>query len=126
MTQAKKINYDRRVFRPVRSSDSGEAGSETLFHYSQHDDVVWATYSGGSIQRGQLLAIAAPNGDLEMRYHHVNTSGDLMTGICRSQPELLEDGRLRLHEEWRWTSGDLSSGTSTLEEILPSQYGRGD
>lgn len=41
-----------------------------------------------------------------------------MTGICRSTPEILEDGRIRLHEEWIWTSGDQSSGKSIIEEIV--------
>ena len=31
--------------------------------------------------------------------------------------ELLPDGRIRLHEKWQWTSGDLSSGESVIEEI---------
>jgi hypothetical protein len=51
-----------------------------------------------------------------MRYHHVNTNGELMTGICRSTPELLPSGKIRLHEEWQWTSGDGSKGKSIVEE----------
>ncbi len=56
-------------------------------------------------------------GRLDMRYHQVNDRGELMTGVCRSTPELLPDGRIRLHEAWRWTSGDGSSGISVLEEV---------
>ena len=52
-----------------------------------------------------------------MRYHHVNAAGELMTGVCRSTPELLPDGRVRLHERWQWTSGDGSSGESVIEEV---------
>ncbi len=52
-----------------------------------------------------------------MRYQHVNRDGELMTGHCRSTPELLPDGRLRLHESWQWTSGDGSRGESIIEEI---------
>jgi hypothetical protein len=51
-----------------------------------------------------------------MRYHQVNDKGELMTGICRSTPELLPNGKIRLHEQWEWTSGDLSKGTSIIEE----------
>jgi hypothetical protein len=40
-----------------------------------------------------------------------------MTGRCHSIPEQLSDGRIRLHEQWQWTSGDLSSGESIVEEI---------
>jgi hypothetical protein len=52
-----------------------------------------------------------------MRYHQVNEQGELMTGTCRSKPEILPDGRIRLHETWRWTSGDGSEGSSIIEEI---------
>jgi len=52
-----------------------------------------------------------------MRYEHVNKDGELMTGRCHSVPEKLADGRLRMHEKWQWTSGDQSSGESTLEEV---------
>ncbi|MFN7927544.1 MAG: n-acetylglutamate synthase, partial [Blastocatellia bacterium] len=44
--------------------------------------------------------------------------GELMTGICISTPEVLTDGRLRLHESWQWTCGERASGESIVEEIL--------
>jgi hypothetical protein len=111
------LNYDGRQFRSVSTSGSGDVGSETRFHYRQDGDVVWATYAGGAVRFGTLIAIASADGHLEMRYSHVNTAGWLATGICASTPELLPDGRLRLHEAWRWTSGDLSQGNSVVEEI---------
>ena len=113
----KKINYNGRVFRPIKSSSSGEVDSRTIFHYFQDGDIVWADYSGGAVTNGHLIAIADTDGRLEMRYHHVNSSGELMTGVCRSSPELLDDGRMIIHEKWQWTSGDMSSGESHLEEI---------
>jgi hypothetical protein len=39
-----------------------------------------------------------------------------MTGICHSKPEILSNGKIRLYEEWKWTSGDKSGGKSILEE----------
>jgi len=41
-----------------------------------------------------------------MRYQHINVDGVFMTGECLSVPVVLPDGRLRLEEEWRWTTGD--------------------
>jgi len=112
------LNYDGRRFVSVENSPSGEVGPETVFEYHQDgDDVVWATYGGGSVRFGTLVAKADGEGRLDARYGHVNTSGELMTGECFSVPELLPDGRIRLHEEWRWTSGDRSSGRSVVEEL---------
>jgi len=52
-----------------------------------------------------------------MSYHQINQNGELMTGTCYSKPELLENGRIRLFENWQWTSGDKSKGNSVLEEL---------
>ena len=118
------INYNNRCFRSVSNSGSGEVDSATVFHYRQEGDVVWATYAGGAIKQGVLVATVGANGRLHMRYSHVNQHGDLMTGQCESVPELLENGRLRLHESWQWTSGDRSSGTSVIEEFWQTTDGK--
>ena len=111
------VEYGGRRFRSVENSASGEVGPGTVFAYRQDGDVVSATYGGGDVRSGVLIATADGGGKLEARYAHVNASGELMTGECRTTPEVLPDGRLRLHEEWRWTSGDGSSGRSVVEEI---------
>lgn len=111
------IDYHGRRFYSVSNSPTGEVGAETIFDYHQTGDVVWATYEGGAIRFGTLIAKVDGDGALDMRYHHVNAAGELMTGVCHSTPELLPDGRVRLHERWRWTSGDGSSGESVIEEV---------
>lgn len=115
-----EINYDNRLFVPVVNSDTGEVGADTIFHYRQQSDVVWATYGGGDIRFGTLVAKVEPDGSLDMRYQHVNKNGKFMTGRCRSTPEVLPDNRIRLHEKWQWTSGDLSEGESVVEEVKSS------
>lgn len=113
-----KFNYDNRRFAGVSNSETGEVSSETTFHYRQQDDIVWATYSGGSIRFGTLVAKADDKGCLDMRYQHINQQGELCTGKCFSKPEVLSDGRYRLHESWQWTSGDCSKGNSVVEELV--------
>ena len=110
------VDYDGRRFRSVENS-SGEVGPGTVFEYRQEGGVVRATYGGGGVRSGVLIATADEEGNLDARYAHVNGAGELMTGECRTTPEILPDGRLRLDEEWRWTSGDRSSGRSVVEEI---------
>ncbi len=113
------IHYNNRTFRSVNNTANGEVDGQTLFHYQQQGQIVWATYQGGAIQWGTLIAKVDADGCLEMRYQHINTSGELMTGECRSTPEILPDGRIRLHEKWQWTSGDCSAGESTVDETTP-------
>lgn len=109
--------YNNKLFRSVTNTPNGEVSGDTLFHYHQQGLLVWAEYSGGAIVKGFLLATIQPDNRLDMRYQHVNTQGELMTGICQSTPERLPDGRIRLHERWKWTSGDGSSGESIVEEV---------
>lgn len=110
------MNYNGKTFRPVANTENGEVSSETIFHYHQTKNIVTAEYAGGSIVSGHLIALVDENGCLDMRYHQINDKGVLQTGICRSVPEHLLDGRIRLHESWQWTSGDHSGGTFVVEE----------
>jgi hypothetical protein len=111
------FNYHNRHFRSIANTPNGEVSGDTVFHYQQEGDIVSATYRGGSIVYGTLIAKMDDDGCLDMRYQHINQKGDFMTGKCRSTPTRLPDDRIRLDEEWQWTSGDLSSGTSAIEEV---------
>ena len=92
-----KINYDNRVFKSVSNSETGEVSQDTTFYYHQKDDLVRAEYSGGAIVFGTLIAKVLENGVLEMRYQHLNNTGELMTGKCVSSPEILPDGPYWAH-----------------------------
>ncbi len=111
------INYNNKTFKPVSNTENGETSAETLFHYAQKDNILTASYSGGKIKSGHLIGLVAENGIIDMHYHQVNDQDQLMTGVCSSKPEILPNGKIRLHETWQWTSGDLSSGNSIIEEI---------
>ena len=110
------INYHNKIFKPIHNTDNSETSDETTFHYKQKDNIVTAEYSGGQIKYGHLIGIVDEHGHINMRYHQVNFHKELMTGICTSKPEILKNGKIRLHEQWTWTSGDQSSGTSIIEE----------
>ena len=111
------MNYNNKKFRPLQNTKNGETSSETIFHYKQEGNILQSTYSGGIIKTGHLIALVHVNGNLDMRYHQINTKGELMTGVCNSTPDILPNGKILLHESWQWTSGDKSKGTSVLEEV---------
>ncbi|MDX1544507.1 MAG: n-acetylglutamate synthase [Christiangramia sp.] len=111
-----KINYDNKKFRPLQNTKNGETSEETIFEYKQNGKILTSEYSGGKIQKGHLIGLVDENGNIQMRYHQVNTNGQLMTGICFSKPEILANGKIRLHETWEWTSGDKTRGESIIEE----------
>jgi hypothetical protein len=111
------MNYNDKKFRPISNTENGETSSETLFHYKQVGNILTSEYSGGKIKNGHLIGLVDASGKIEMRYHQVNNQDELMTGICISTPEILENGKIRLHENWEWTSGDYSQGNSIIEEV---------
>lgn len=111
------LNLDGKNFCSIENSENGEVSGETIFNYFQDGKIVWAVYSGGSIIKGNLIALMDDDGRLTMNYHHINKKYEILTGECKSIPEILPDGRIRFNEEWKWTSGDFSSGKSIVEEI---------
>jgi len=117
---SQKVSYDNRLFRPVESTENGEVSGATLFHYRQEGPVLWATYDGGGVTHGHMIGRVEADGALHFRYHHLSLTDenrpDPVSGLCHSRLEVLPDGRYRLYEQWQWTSGDLSAGTSVLEE----------
>ncbi|MFH8344273.1 hypothetical protein [Streptomyces sp. NPDC018045] len=108
------INYDGRRFRPV-GADAGESGRVAVYH--QEGDLLWGEFTGGDARRGVLTGVCAPDGALEFAYCVVLADGAVVSGRCRSRPETLADGRVRLAERWERFGAHAASGVSCIEEI---------
>ncbi len=111
------INYNNKTFRPVSNTENGETSEDTVFLYKQNGNILTSEYSGGKIVYGHLIGLVDETGNIDMRYQQINNKGEIMTGICKSVPEVLPNGKIRLHETWQWTSGDFSKGESVIEEV---------
>jgi hypothetical protein len=111
------MNYHLKKFKPAINTENGETSDETIFEYRQKGNIITSSYDGGKIVSGHLIGVVDESGNINMRYHHINSSGDLMTGECYSSPEIMANGKIRLYEKWQWTCGDNSKGESILEEI---------
>ena len=111
------INLNNRKFRAVETTENGEVSGETLFNYYQNGNIIWADYSGGSIVKGSLMAVMDEGGNLDMKYHHINKENKIMSGESKSTLEILDGGRIRYYEEWKWSSGYMSFGKSVVEEV---------
>lgn len=111
------IHYHDRTFISTENTANGEVSSKTIFHYKQEGNIISATYSGGEIIKGFLIGIVNEDGSLKFKYNHVNTKNEIRGGKCVSTPEILEDGRIRLHENWEWLDAEDSKGKSIIEEV---------
>ena len=108
-------SLDGRRFRSLSHVDGGEVGADTVFEYHEDGDLVWARYEGGEIRLGHLVGLRQGD-ELEFRYAQLNRAGETATGYCWSVISVGPDGRLRMHETWRWESRP-GHGTSIVEEI---------
>ena len=88
------MNYHNKKFKPISNTANGETSEQTVFHYRQTGTILTAEYAGGEIIKGHLIGLVDELGNIDMRYHQVNDKGELMTGICRSTPELLPSGKI--------------------------------
>lgn len=111
------INYNNKKFCAIENSENGEVDAALVFHYKQQGNILSCSYSGAKILQGHLLGLVNDDGSINMRYHQVNIHQQLLTGTCISTPEIMPDGKIKLHEVWQWTSGDKSEGKSVLVEI---------
>ncbi len=114
------INYDGRLFRPV----TDQPGETPVARYHQSGDLLWGEFSGGEVRRGSLSGVSDAAGVLLFGYCMVLDGGEVITGRCRSVPEVLADGRVRLTEYWERYGPGASSGISALEELAILVPGR--
>jgi hypothetical protein len=108
------LNYDGRRFSP---SDGVPGEGSRVAVYRQDGDLLWGEFSGGEIRRGALTGTCAPDGTLDFAYCMVFEGGEIVSGRCSSTPTVLEDGRVRLHEEWERYGAGGSRGVSSIEEL---------
>jgi hypothetical protein len=114
VTSSMTLNYDGRRFSP---SDHVPGEGAPVAVYRQDGDLLWGEFSGGEIRRGALTGTCAPDGTLDFTYCMVFKGGEIVSGRCHSTPTVLEDGRIRLHEEWERYGVGGSRGVSSIEEV---------
>ena len=111
-----KMFYDGKIFVSKENTANGEVDSQTQFEYHQRENMIWADYAGGEIIKGHLIGNITDNNELNFYYHHYNVNGQVRVGKCHSNPTILENGKIKLTENWQWMNGDKSKGKSVLIE----------
>jgi len=112
-----EYNLEGKQFRSLSNTENGEVDEYTIFNYHQEGERVWADYAGGTIVRGNLIALRSTDGTLNMYYQHINTENQIMIGKCVSTPSLNSEGKLQFDESWQWLNGDRSEGKSVIVEV---------
>ena len=107
-----------RTFRAMSNSAHGQSGSATEMEFTSDDDsYVTATYAGGGVRLGQVLARRTNDDALDMHYHAGSTSGEIRAGHGRATFAADSQGKMRMFIEWQWLTGDHSAGHSEWAEV---------
>ena len=106
------MNLAGKVFRAVSNSENGHLNSETEMRFTADNGVVEGTYSGGTIVAGHVLAKRTSATELEMLYQGATRDGVQSAGTAHATFSQDSEGRLRMHLNWQWLTGDRSKGQS--------------
>jgi len=116
-----------RTFRALTNSGHGQSSSATeMLFTGDDDDYITATYAGGGVRLGQVLARRTTDDALDMHYHAGSTSGEIRAGHGRATFAADSQGRMRMFIEWQWLTGDHSPGHSEWAEVWPGTDEPGD
>lgn len=102
--------------RPVSSSEGAAVSAETLFEFEQTGGIFSARYRGGEIAGGHLTGKLQSGGQLEFHYVQADRNGRVDAGVSSGALIRLPDGRLRMVENFQWSTR-LESGQNVFEEV---------
>ncbi|WP_267640082.1 hypothetical protein [Haloarchaeobius amylolyticus] len=112
---ATAISLDGRTLT-ARQNEGGEVSSDTSLHFRQEGQRISADYAGGSIVEGYLVGTF--DGERwDVRYVQLTEDGETATGHSIGEVTLLDDGRVRVEDEWEWESKP-GGGRTLLEEVI--------
>jgi hypothetical protein len=107
--------HDKRFV--TTGNEHGVSGADTVFHYWMDGRVITGTYRGGRIREGHLVGRVIDAERIETLYHCVTTDDELLAGWSRGVVSADESGRVHLHFDWAWFTGDQSGGVSSYVEL---------
>lgn len=99
----------------VQTASNGVVDADTVFEFSQSGERVWATYSGGLVERGYLVGVVHDD-RLEFRYCQIQVNGTLDGGHSRCELRRSEDALVQIVEHFEWGSRP-GGGTNVIQEL---------
>lgn len=110
------MNLNNKRFITVENK-KGLSSNETVFYYSQYQNIISGTYKGGEIEEGFIVGKQVDNSRIELLFQCLTKDGNLKAGKSKGIISKNTAGKLELKFEWNWLNGDLSGGTSTYIEL---------
>lgn len=100
----------------VSTAENGVVNELTIFVFSQENNFVSATYSGGLIFKGYLAGTINDN-KLTFGYCQVQTNGKIDNGQSECDVLIDENNKIRLVEHFKWASREGETGVNIFQEL---------
>ena len=117
MDQASPITLDGVKMNVIKTAENGVVNHETIFRFSQKDEVVSAEYQGGKILKGFLVGKLSIQNQLEFSYCQMQVDGKLDNGVSICQLSQNEKGKIILTEHFEWKSRPGEFGTNVFQQL---------
>jgi hypothetical protein len=101
----------------IKTADNGIVNHDTIFRFSQKENVVSAEYQGGKILKGFLVGKLQTQNQLEFSYCQLQRDGKLDNGLSLCQLSKNKEGKLILIEHFEWKSRPGEFGTNIFQEL---------
>lgn len=112
-----QFNLDGVKMNVVKTADNGVVNQDTIFLFSQKEDIVSAEYQGGKILKGFLIGKLSPQNQLEFSYCQMQLDGRLDNGLSSCKLSRNDEGKLILIEKFEWKSRPGEFGTNIFQEL---------
>lgn len=112
-----KISLDNVKMNVVKTAENGVVNHETIFLFSQKDDVITAEYAGGKIRKGFLVGRFTNQNQLTFSYCQMQNDGALDNGASTCEVAKNENGKITLTEHFEWKSRPGEFGTNVFQEL---------
>ncbi|SNY99392.1 hypothetical protein [Flagellimonas pacifica] len=111
-----KISLNKVKMNVIKTSNNGVVNKETIFIFTQNDNLIHAEYTGGQIVKGFLVGNLKGN-TLKFSYCQLQVDGRLDNGSSTGEISTSNKGKIRLTEYFKWDSRPGQSGTNIFEQI---------
>jgi len=115
LEESMEIDFDEKTLVVVSNSENGEVSSDTIFEFSQEDDIVTADYDGGTIRYGKIIGHLKED-KLELVYQCLTNENKLRSGKGLGTVKLDNNGKIGMMLEWEWLDGKGEKGMSEYKE----------
>ncbi len=110
-----QYNFHKKQFKVIKNDgDDAEVTTETIFHFFQNGELIYAEYKGGKVKYGEIFGLIEKD-TIHFYYSQININGGKNKGSSIDEIKILENKKLQLTDVWKWKNKN-GHGLCIMEE----------